>query len=302
MAIAALAIASMSVQGQTSVPPPAALDDTSVTLSADAEHYGAVFDKARPVQFYRMGYLAKGTLKSDYAVGGLTYQAGTEISFYQGGQVLSGTLKDDAAIGDFSYAKGAIRFHPNGSVASALVKTSFTHRNLVVTLAGSRVELNEQGRVASIAPPQGTPVYRLLGQSLKQPVELAFDERAGVYKLFRGYLAAPTLVAHIAPKRDNLGGPTVSEAFLVPADTTFQLLLNNPVYSAGQQSHDSYNYPGRLVIGGVDFGSNYPSVNVRDMRIVSVQIRQDLTIQGRQYKANDVVLFDQYGRVTHPPI
>ena len=294
LATACLVLLANPVSGQ---PAPA---DSTATLAADSEHNGALFDRTKPVQFYNSGRFSRGTLKSDFSLGSATYAAGTDLFFYEDGTVLSGTLRDDAPIRDVGFAKGLVQFHPNGAVASGSVKPPFTQKNLQVAFPAV-VEFSPQGRVLRVGATQGVS-FRLLGRTLRQSATLAYNEREDGYRLVDGTVGAPTIVAHVVTKRNALGIPIAGEAVIMPADSTFALFMNDPVFGQGQQPFDRYIPPGRFIINGIDFGGNLPRVHVRDMRVLSVQIQQDMVIQGRQYRVNDVVLLDPFGRVAHPPL
>lgn len=277
------------------------LTEIGTTLPSDAEHYGALFDRTKPVLFYNSGRLGKGTLKNDYTVNGLVFAAGTDVNFYEHGSVSRGTLKNDAQYKSISIRKGMITLYQDGSILSCVVNVPFTDRNLTISTAGSFVQFDREGRVVSVDN-DNTMSYPLLGRTVFRQAELVLNLAKTEYILFSGTLALPTLVAVIPTKRNTFGHPIQGETVVVPAQSNFKIFTTNPIYSEGQQNADTYSVPGSLTISGNNFGSNYPMLLVRDMRVVGVQIRQDLMIQGRQYKANDVVVFDAFGRVSHPPL
>lgn len=269
------------------------------TLPSDAEHYGAMFDRTRPVTFYNSGYLHSGVLKTDYTQNGLTYEAGSTIRFYEDGRIRDGVLKTDGTVGPRTFLKGPISFHPHGAVASGLLASGYTDANLVLPLDAT-VALDFDGRVTGFSPVVNVPKYSFMGRSLREGATVQFDRVAGIYRLISGRVAEPTLVARFATRRNRFGQPVEQLPVVVPAGAAFRLHMADPTATGGNQVSDTWSLPGRFIFNDWDFGAQPMFLRVRDMRLVGVHVTQAMTVGGHQFTAGSLIQFDENGRIIPP--
>jgi hypothetical protein len=250
-----------------------------------------------PVAFHTSGRLFTGYLKADYVFNGATFEAGTLIRFNEDGRVQSGTLKADTAFGARTFLKGPIEFYPNGAVQRGLVGAGFTDDNLTIPL-NAQITLAGNGRVTGISPTVNPPRYRLLGRTVRGDAGLAFDGNPGLYRLISSSAGEQMLIARFVAKRSQLGTPFAIVPVVVPVGTNFRLSTVDPAQIAGGQTNDIW-VPERFAFNGWEFGTN-PRLFVRDMRLVGIQVTQNLTIGGHAFRAGRMVLFDDNGRIIPP--
>lgn len=279
--------------------PVVATAQDTATLPSDAEHYGATFDKLRPVTFYTSGHLAGGVLKYDYGVNGLIFEAASTITFYEDGRVKDGMLKVDGVVGGRTFLKGPISFYATGAVASGILAAGYTDSNLVLPL-NSIVGLDADGRIGGFTPVVNVPKYAFMGRSLRSTATTQFDRVAGVYRLVAGRVAEPTLVARFVTKRNRLGMPVSQIPLVVPPDTNFRLNMTDPTATGGNQVSDIWSLPSRFIFNGWDFGSNPAFLRIRDMRLSGVAVSTAVTVGGLQFPAGSVIQFDDNGRIIPP--
>lgn len=261
-------------------------DAQVIKLPSDAEYMGALLDSSIPVGFYSSGRLHYGTLKADYQRDGMVFQSGTGINFFEDGGVLTATLKGDASSNGFTFAAGGIRFFPDGRVNSGTLKSAAMAQNLALQ-ARFGIMLDQAGRVTQVDG-GGLPKYPLLGRTLRGSAGVVFDPGSNLYQLASGTVAEPQLIARLIIRDSN--GQRIPVPVLMPAFSTFRLRAND-------QSGNWYDWwvpPAGFQLAGHNFGHT-PMVLIRDMRVLGVQIKQPLTIAGRQYNAGDTVWLNDAG-------
>lgn len=269
-------------------------------LVGDAEYAGALLSGGKPVSFYSSGRVSGGTLKKEFRYGPYVLAANSAITFYQDGSVSTGTLSQAATDGRYSFAPGRVAFHPNGTVAQANVPAGLTVANLQIPVAAN-VSFDDSGNVSSFTTdiPQNITVLRR-SVSTGNGVWLYFDETNKRYLVSKGTVADPQLVARVVTKYNAVGLPEAVTPIIVPYASGFQLLVPDGLYANGQRSSERWIMQGSFVLNGKNFG-NGPTLIVRDMQLLAVQLAQAVLIDGVQYKPYDVINLDSRGQIVRGP-
>jgi hypothetical protein len=263
------------------------------TLPMDAEFNGALLTGGQAVTFDPMsGWVNSGLLKADYIHGAYVFAAGTAIEFYDNGEVLSGTTKNEVTSGNFVFPAGKLTFHSSGRISSGVVKAGGGDADILLPVQGV-VSLDADGRVTVFNPSSSAP-YRLLDHTLMMTVGLTYDRSAQRYLLKSGKVVNPQIVARFnKPNASGLGTPT---PIIVPAGSSFQ--FHNREGSPPEEFSAQWFVTG-FTLNGINFGPT-PSVWIRDMKLVYVQVSTAVVIDGVQYRAGERVQFDLGGRIVKP--
>jgi hypothetical protein len=261
-------------------------DAQTIKLPIDAEYNGALIDATIPIYLYGSGRLRAGTLKNDYVRDSYIFTAKTNIAFYEDAKVQSGTSKADIAAGPFVFAPGVITFHPNGKVQTGILKSLATDANLSIP-ANCKVTLSADGKVVSIDG-NGSPAYMILGRNVRGSVGVVFD--TGAYRMTYGVHVAPQLVARLITKTDVMGSHA-DIPVVVPSLSQMDVRIGTP----SAETYDRWTPP-TFVLKGMDFGIE-PTLFIRDMRLVLVQIHQSRTINGRTFNAQDYIWLTEAGDI-----
>lgn len=270
-------------------------------LPAPAEYAGAFIDSNSDVKVYGSGRLESGVLKEDFQAGAALLSSGTKVTFYEDNRVLSGTLKNDTDIGGLKFLGGsAISFLQNGRVSGGTAKAGGTpdNANLLFPIdVNVAFDINSHVTLLTARAGPGQAMS-LLGMQVYDNIEVRFDEQAKRYRLFSGRNVRPQIVA-FAMTYSRSANPQSVEPIIAPAGSYFLLMASNPESQGGQANFDTWKVPGKFVLRDLDFGS-YAILLVRDMRLIGVQVLQDIVISGKQYKVYDVIMLDPSGHIISP--
>jgi hypothetical protein len=263
-------------------------------LPAEAEYEGAFLRTApNVVVFHESGKLRNGVLKVDYIRDGITYQADTYVWFFEDGTVSNGVLRAPTRIGDLTFEAGHIEYYPSRQVKKAVVKESTTVDNLFIPLR-SDVMFREDGRIFSVQPQsQNNQTYRVLHRTIRgNNYNVTWNPQARQYEFQNYTTGVSQLVARIATQwtQASIPVPATVVPVIVPPGSTMTRNNANPA-----ESFWVVPTPGNFVLNGVNYGPG-PLLKVRDMQLLSIQVRQPVVIGGVTYPANTSVAFDGAGR------
>lgn len=275
--------------------PSQALSQTSSQLSMDAEYEGALLRAGPPfsVSFADSGKVFNGTLKADYIRNGITYSADTLVWFFENGTVARGTLKGTLKVGDIIFEPAFIEYYPSGKIKTGTVKEGTTIDNLVVPLR-SVLTLGENGRVMKVAPVAQNTVnsYRVIHRTLRgMDFYVSWNSDTLQYELVNAVFAVPELVARIPTQWTSGSLPVPSDGVpvVVPAGSSFSR------FEDGKTFFWVVSTPGNFLLNGMNFGPG-PVLRVRDMQLLSIQVKQAVTINNVTYPPGSSVVFDAAGR------
>lgn len=267
-----------------------------VQLTTDAEYAGALLATGKPVSFYKSGRVSAGTLKKDFRSGPYVFQANSVIAFYEDGSVSSGVLAQPATDGRYSFVAGKITFHPNGTVSFAKTPAGLTDENLVVPVAAN-VGFDADGRISAFGTdvPQNVTV---LNRSVAtgNGISFSYDKVGKRYFLLKGVVGDPQLIARVVTKFNPVGLPEAVLPIVAPYATGFSLFVPDATQAGGGRVHERWVLPNSFNLNGKNFG-NGPTLLVRDMQLVGVQLAQAIVIDGIQYKAADVINLNIRGQI-----
>jgi hypothetical protein len=278
-----------------SILPLQALAQIPTTLPVDAEYEGALLRSGPPyrVAFADSGKVFSGTLKADYVRNGITYSADTVIWFFDNGTVSRGTLKSSLKANDILFEAAFVEFYPTGKVKSGTVKEATIVDNLVIPLR-SLLTLDENSRVIKVAPvaPNTVNGYRVLHRTLRgMDFFVSWNPETFQYDLVSAVFAVPQLVARIPTEwtSGSLPVPAEGVAVVVPSGSSVSR------FEDGKTWFWTVATPGNFLLNGMNFGQG-PVLRVRDMQLLSIQVKQAVTIGTIAYPPGSSVVFDAAGR------
>lgn len=262
-------------------------------LTVDAEYQGALLARDRELVFYPSGRIASGYLKGDFAYRSFIFQAGTKISFFNDGSVSQGTTSRPVTYEQFNLIPGTVAFHVDGKVQQASA-TAGSDGNLTIP---SQCELtfDRSAKVVSLSRCQAQAISILQRSVIGGgPTELIFE--AGSYRLVKGTVAVPQVIARIVVAHLENGQPASVAPIVVPAGSGFSLPIRPELVQPGQSSFERWTVNGSFSLIGNSYGIG-PVLLVRDMSLKGVQLSQAVVIGGVQYKATDIINLNEKGQV-----
>ena len=270
-----------------------------IKIPIDAEYNGILIDASKEVSIYYEGQLKSGFLKNDTAIEGVTYKAGSMLGLYSNGKVAVGRLKSEIKISGMSFkADTDIAFYPTGEISKGEVLAGATPNNKNLTLPKDLiVNFDKDGYATVIVSATGQ--FNILGTSIASNAEVVFDKSADIYRLQRGTTSIPKIIASLPTSLDSFGRPKLIEPIIAPANSSFLLQVDNPVYAGGENHFDIWNISGRLTLNGQNLGYN-PKVLIKNMVILRLQNYEAITINGVQIKAGTWLLLDNVGKIYVP--
>jgi hypothetical protein len=265
-----------------------------VSLVDPAEYEGAFLRNAPyPVNFYETGRVMNGVLKVDYIRDDVTYLAESFVWFFDNGKVWKGVLKGPLKLNDLTFEAGNIEYFPSGAVRMAVIKEGTTIDGVFIPLKAD-VTFRDDGRMANIAfQAQNNQVYRVLHRTIRgNNFNVAWNKDTGRYEFQNYTTGVNQLVARIAPQwtQASIPQPFTAVPVIVPPGSTMSRNNANPA-----ETFWSVPTPGNYVLNGVNYGPN-ALLKLRDMQLLSIQVRQAVTVGGVTYPSGTSVAFDVAGR------